>query len=65
MRNALQWAALAVLALSITGCTTTAPSAECVLDLYAPLDDAEIDAMLPAHARWHDVLESSAKRICK
>lgn len=64
MRNALQWAALAVLALSITGCTTTAPSAECVLNLYAPLDDAEIDAMSPAHARWHDVLETTAKRIC-
>ncbi len=49
----------------LVGCTTSAPSADCVLELYAPLSDAEIDKMSEPHAAWHDVVESYADRVCK
>ena len=64
MTNVRLWAFLLILGAILAGCTTT-PTAECAIDLYAPLDAAELKKMSIEHIRWHDGVESAADRICK
>lgn len=65
MRNQHQWAALAIVAVFLAGCTTTAPSAECSFYYNSPLSDQEIDALPDNDVKWHDEMESNARRICR
>jgi len=65
MKNVRHGLPLLFLAAFLTGCQTTAPSADCAFWDEPPLTDNDINMISSPLARWLDEKTSAADRICK